>query len=179
MLGGLMAAVVLVSWLSNQIGTEALEAAVQSPDAMAQALSGASLGGGLLASGILMVLVLAGLYFAIPLVMFGKAGAVKAIVTSLSAVGKNWLAFIGFGIAAMAVAGGILIVLLLVSSVLTLALGTMGSLFVQVLMLIAMMLFQILMAGAQYMAFCQIFGWSPGLEDEPVNDADRDSEIEP
>lgn len=175
MLGGLMAAIVLVTWLSNQIGAEALEAAVQSPDAMAQALSGASLGGGLLASGILMVAVLAGLYFAIPLVMFGKAGAMKSITTSLSAVGKNWLAFIGFGLAAMAVAGGVLIVLLLVSSVLTLALGNLGSLLVQMLMLIAMMLFQILMAGAQYTAFCQVFGWSPGLEDEP----DIDQGIKP
>ncbi len=175
MLGGLMAAIVLVTWLSNQIGTETLEAAAQSPEAMAQALSGVSLGGGLLGSGFLMVLVLAGLYFAIPLVMFGKAGPVKAVTISLSAVGKNWLAFIGFAIAAMAVAGGILIVLVLVSSVLTLALGNVGSLLVQVLMLIAMMLFQLLMAGAQYTAFCQIFGWSPGLEEESRGG----SEIEP
>ena len=172
MMGGLLAAVVLVSWLSNQIGTDALEAAVQSPDAMAQALSGASLGGGLLGAGLVMAVVLAGLYFAIPLVMFGKARALPAIAASLGAVLKNWLAFLGFAIAAFAVATGLLIVLMLTSTVLTLALGNFGSLIVQVLMLIAMMLFQILMAGAQYLAFSEVFGWSPGLEDSTGNDDD-------
>jgi len=175
MLGGLVAAMVLVSWLSSQVGADALEAAVQSPEAMAQTMAGDSLGGGLLGSGLVMVIVLAGLFFAIPLVMFGRASTLTALATSLRAIARNWLAFVGFAIGAFAVAAGVLVMLLIISSVLTLALGNLGSLMVQVLMLIAMMLFQVLMAGAQYLAFCQIFGWSPGLEDTP----DDEGEITP
>jgi hypothetical protein len=175
MLGGLLAAMVLVSWLSSQVGAQALEAAVQSPEAMAQTLAGASLGGGLLGSGLVMIVVLAGLFFATPLVMFGRAPTLTALTISLRAIATNWLAFVGFAIAAAAIATGLLIILLIVSSVLTLALGNFGSLIIQVLMLIAVMLFQVLMAGAQYLAFSQIFGWSPGLEDTP----DDESEITP
>ncbi|MEE4639044.1 MAG: BPSS1780 family membrane protein [Wenzhouxiangella sp.] len=166
MVGGLVAAVVLVSWLSSQLGPDQLELAVSSPEAMAEALAGASLSGGLLMSGAVMALVLSALYFAVPLIMFGRAAVFSALTTSLRAVVRNWLAFAGFALAAIGVAVGLLIILLLVSSVLTLALGNVGSFVVQVILLLAVMLFQVLMTGAQYLAFCQVFGWSPGLEDE-------------
>lgn len=172
MIGGLMAALVLVSWLSSQLGADQLEAAVRSPEAMAEALAGASLSGGLLMSGAVMALVLGALYFAVPLVMFGRAAVLSALVTSLRAVLRNWIAFAGFVLTALGVAIGLFIVLLLVSSVLTLALGTFGNFFVQVIVLLSVMLFQVLMTGAQYLAFSQVFGWSPGLEDELPGDQD-------
>lgn len=166
MIGGLVAAVVLVSWLSNQLGPDQLEAAVQSPEAMAQALADVSLGGGLVMSGAVMALVVAAMYFAVPLVMFGRAPVFSGLATSLRAVLRNWAAFVGFLLAAIGVVAGVFIVLLLVSGVLTLALGNFGNFFAQVMLLLAVMLFQVLMTGAQYLAFSQVFGWSPGLEDE-------------
>ncbi|MFW5816889.1 MAG: hypothetical protein ACOCVP_08530, partial [Wenzhouxiangella sp.] len=85
---------------------------------------------------------------------------------SLRAVLGNWLAFAGFVLAAIAVVIGLFIVLMLISSVLTLALGGVGEFISQAILLLAVMLFQVLMTGAQYLAFSQVFGWSPGLEDE-------------
>lgn len=172
MVGGLMAAIVLVSWLSHQLGPEQLEAAVQSPEAMAEALAGTSLGGGLMLSGALMALVLAALYFAVPLVMFGRAPVLSALATSLRAVLRNWAAFIGLLLAAIGVVVGLFIILLLVSSAVTLALGNFGSFLSQLVLLLAVMLFQVLMTGAQYLAFSQVFGWSPGLEDDLTGDDD-------
>lgn len=172
MAGGLTAALVLVSWLSSQIGADQLEAAVRSPEAMAEALAGASLGMGLVLSASVMGLVLAALYFAIPLVMFGRAPVGAALVTSLRAVFANWLAFIGFLLATVAVVFGLMVMLLLITSVLNVALGAVGGWISQVLLLIGVMLFQVLMTGAQYLAFSQIFGWSPGLEDESSEPTD-------
>lgn len=172
MAGGLAAALVLVSWLTNQIGADQLEAAMRSPETMAEALAGASLGGGLLLSGGIMALVLAALYFAIPLILFGRAPVLAALTTSLRAVLGNWIAFLGFLLAAVAVVAGVFIVLLVITSVLTLALGPVGGFVSQIILLIGIMLFQVLMTGAQYLAFCRIFGWSPGLEDEQESSGD-------
>lgn len=166
MAGGLTAALILASWLGAQLGEEEMEAALRSPEAMAEALSGAALGGGLLLSGAVMALVLAGLYFAVPLVMFGRAPVLVAFTTSIKAVVINWIAFLGYLVALLAVVLGLAIILLLVTSFLSLALGQVGGFIAQVILLLAIMLFQVLMAGAQYLAFSRIFGWSPGLEDE-------------
>lgn len=169
MAGGLTAALVLVSWLSNQLGAEQLEAAVRSPEAMAEALAGASLGGGLVLSGAVMAVVLGALYFAIPLVMFGRAPVGTALLTSLRAVLSNWIAFVGFLVASVAVLVGLMVILLLLTSVLNIALGAVGAWISQIILLVGVMLFQVLMTGAQYLAFSQIFGWSPGLEDDSTD----------
>lgn len=169
MLGGAMAAaLILFSWLGSQLGQEQLQALLsqESPEAMAEALTGVSVGGGLLLAALVMGLVLAGLYFSVALVMFGRASAARAFFVSIKAVLINWMAFVGYLIALFAIAMGLGIILLLISSFLTLALGTFGAFITQILMLLGMMLFQILLAGAQYLAFSQVFGWSPGLEDD-------------
>lgn len=166
MAGGLTAALILASWLGAQLGEDQLEAALRSPEAMAEALSGVALGGGLLLSGAVMGVVLAGLYFAVPLVMFGRAPVLSAFITSIKAALVNWVAFLGYLVALIAVVLGLVIVLLLVTSFLSLALGPIGGFIAQVVLLLAIMLFQVLMAGAQYLAFSRIFGWSPGLEEE-------------
>lgn len=169
MLGGAMAAaLILFSWLGSQLGQEQLQALLtqESPEAMAEALTGVSIGGGLLLAALVMGLVLAGLYFSVALVMFGRAPAGRAFVVSIKAVLVNWIAFIGYLIALAAIVVGLGIILLLSLSFLTLALGPLGAFIAQIVMLLGMMLFQILLAGAQYLAFSQIFGWSPGLEDD-------------
>lgn len=169
MLGGAMAAaLILFSWLGGQMGQEQLQALLrqESPEAMAQALSNVSIGGGLLLATLVMGLVLAGLYFSVALVMFGKAPAFQAFLVSIKAVLVNWIAFVGYLLALFAVALGFGFILVLVTGLLTLALGTIGAFITQIVTLLAFMLFQILMAGAQYLAFSQVFGWSPGLEDD-------------
>lgn len=169
MLGGAMAAaLILFSWLGGQMGQEQLQALLrqESPEAVAQALSNVSIGGGLLLATLVMGLVLAGLYFSVALVMFGKAPALQAFLVSIKAVLVNWVAFVGYLLALFAIALGFGFILLLVTGLLTLALGTIGAFITQIVTLLAFMLFQILMAGAQYLAFSQVFGWSPGLEDD-------------
>lgn len=178
MAGGLSAALILAGWLTAQIGETELEAAMRSPEAMAEALTGVSLGGGLLLSALVMSLVLAGLYFAVPLVLFGRAPVGVAVLSSIKAVLVNWIAFFGFLLALVAVVMGLVFILLLVSSFLGLALGQVGNFVAQIFLLLSMMLFQVLMAGAQYLAFSQIFGWSPGLEDE-VNPETEDGQYRP
>lgn len=173
MAGGLAAALILASWLGAQLGEEQLEAALQSPEALAEALTGVSLAGGFLVAGAVLGLVLASLYFAIPLIMFGRAPTLTALVTSIKAVVINWLAFVGYLIALLAIVFGLVIVVVLVTSFLTLALGQIGAFIAQILLLIVAMLFQVLLGGAQYLAFSQIFGWSPGLEEEDSGDDDN------
>ncbi|TVS12657.1 MAG: hypothetical protein EA419_04145 [Wenzhouxiangella sp.] len=173
MAGGLAAALILASWLGAQLGEDQLEAALQSPEALAEALTGVSLAGGFLLAGAVLGLVLAGLYFAIPLIMFGRAPTLTAFITSIKAVVANWLAFVGYLIALLAVVIGLVIIVLLVTSFLTLALGPVGAFIAQILLLLVAMLFQVLQAGAQYLAFSQIFGWSPGLEEEDAGDDDN------
>lgn len=172
MAGAMTAALILVGWMGRQLGQERLQELISqnSPEAMAEALIGVSIGGGLLLAALVMGLVLAGLYFAIALVMFGRAPAFSAFLTSIKAVLINWIAFAGYLIALIAIAFGLGLILLLVSGFFALALGTVGAVLTQLIFLLVMMLFQILLAGAQYLAFAQIFGWSPGLEDEQAGD---------
>ncbi len=169
MLGGAMiSALILFSWLGSQLGQEQLQALLtqESPEATVEALSGVSFGGGLLLAALMMGLVLAGLYFSVALVMFGKAPAARAFLISIKAVLVNWIAFIGYLLALFAIALGFGVILVLITSFLTLALGAVGAFITNILTLMGAMLFQVLMAGAQYLAFSQVFGWSPGLEDD-------------
>ncbi len=171
--GSLLAAGVLVGWLSTQLDPAELEALAGSPEALAQTLAGANLGGGLLLAGLLFSLILAALFFAIPLTVFGKFPALPALLASLRAIIFNWLAFLGFGLAAMVMAIGLGIILALLMTVFTLALGQAGMVLVQFLILAMTMFVQMLMAGAQYVAFCNLFGWQP---DKPSGPTDRDDD---
>jgi hypothetical protein len=161
LLGSMLAAIVLVGWLSSQIDPSELEAAMASPETLAQALSGVSVGGGLLLAGLVFSLVLAAIYFAIPLVMFDRWPTWAALLTSLKAVILNWAAFLGFGLAFLVFAAALGLILVLVVSVISLALGQFGLMLSQVLFLLVTMFVQVLMAGTQYLAFCQVFGWTP------------------
>jgi hypothetical protein len=166
--GSMLAAGVFVGWLGSQLSTEELEAAMQSPDRLVQALEGVSIGGGLLLSGLIFALVLSAIYFAIPLVMFDRWPTMTALLTSIKAVIGNWAAFLGFGLAFMAVAAGLGLILVLITAV-TMALGQAGVIVGQVIFLIATMFMQMLMAGGQYVAFCQVFGIA-GEDPSPEED---------
>lgn len=171
LMGSMLAALVLVGWMSGQVDPAQLEAAMASPETLAQTLSGVSIGGGLLLAALLFSLVLAALYFAIPLVMFDRWPTFRALTTSLKAVFINWAAFLGFGLAFVIFAAALGLILVLVISLISLALGQFGQFLSQVIFLLLTMFVQVLMGGTQYLAFCQIFGWSPeGAPPGPSND---------
>ncbi len=156
--GSMLAAAVLVGWIGSQIDPSELEAAMSSPQALAEALAGASIGPGLLLAVVLFGLVLAALFFAIPLVMFLEWPVLPALWMSLRASLANWLAFLGFGLAFLAVAMGLGVIMAIVTGATELMLGQFGVFVIQVLILLITLLVQMLMAGAQYVAFRQIFG---------------------
>ncbi len=168
MLGAMVAVLVLSSWLGARIGPDRLQALLteNSPEALIEALTGVSIGGGLVLAALVMGLVLAGLYFGVALVLFGRAPALPAFLTSIKAVAVNWLAFVGYLLALVLIVLGTVLILVLIMSFLNLALGSFGAFIAQIVLLLGTMLFQILLAGAQYLAFSQVFGWSPGLDDD-------------
>lgn len=165
--GSMLAAMILIGWIGNQLGQDELEAAMRSQETLIQALSGVSIGGGLLLAALVFGLVLAAIYFAIPLVMFDRWPTLPALMTSFKAVLFNWTAFLGFGLAFLVFAAALGLILVLMTSVVALALGAFGQFLGQVLFLVMTMFVQILMGGTQYVAFSQIFGWLPETDIRP------------
>jgi hypothetical protein len=174
--GSMLAAMILIGWVGNQLGQEQLEAALVSQEAMIQALSGVSIGGGFILAALVFSLVLAAIYFAIPLVMFDRWPTLPALLTSFKAVIYNWAGFLGFGLAFLVFAAALGLILVLVVSVFALALGAFGQFLGQVAFLVMTMFVQILMGGAQYVAFSQIFGWLPET-DAPSGGSDDDDRV--
>lgn len=155
--GSLIAVSVLAAWLGTQLTPEQLEAAMASPEAMMGAMEQISLGGGLFAAALILALVLASMYFAIPLIMFAGTAVVASLLASLKAAFANWAAFLGFGIAATALLLGLGLIMVLLLFVLGLAFGQAGQMLGQVLFLLMTMFIQMIMAAAQYVAFRDIF----------------------
>lgn len=164
-IAGSMAALgVLAAWLGSQLSPEQLESAMASPEALAATLAEVSLGGGVLGALAIITLVLAAMYFAIPLIMFRREPVWTSLKTSVRAVLVNWAAFLGFGIAVIGLALGLGLIMLLVLAVLGLALGPAGEIIGQVLFLVVTLLIQMLLAGAQFVAFHDVF--EPPVEAE-------------
>lgn len=168
--GTFFAAMIFAGWLTSQIDPATLEAAMNDPEALAQALQGASLGAGIALALALFLIVLAGLFFAVPLVAFGGTSLLPSLRFSYRACLSNLGAMFGLlvAIAGFSLALGIVIVLLV--SLLSLALGPAGQFLAQLLMVAATLFVQVVLTGTQYVAFCDISGWTPG----PTSDADRD-----
>ncbi|MFW5927386.1 MAG: hypothetical protein ACOCSR_04975, partial [Wenzhouxiangella sp.] len=68
--GSMLAVGVLAAWLGTQLEPGQLESAMGSPEALAATLAEVSLGGGVLLALVVITIVLAAMYFAIPLIMF-------------------------------------------------------------------------------------------------------------
>lgn len=160
--GSLMALTVVASWLGNQVTPEQLSAAQQSSEAMAEMLQGVSPGPLLLVALVIVGVVMAAMYFAIPLLSYRDIAVPAALMASLRAVLANWAAFLGFGVIAIAVLGALGLVFGLVALTLGLALGPAGPIIVQVVFVFVAMLVQILMAGTQWIAFTDVFGHPAG-----------------
>lgn len=163
-LGSLLALLVLSSWLSGQVTAEQIQAAQQTPEAMAEMLDQLSLGPMPLVAAGIMAGVMAAMYFAIPLVMFHDIGAAGALAASLRATVANWAGFLAFGLVVIAMVVALGFVFGIVMMTLGLAMGSAGQMIAQVLFMLAAMFVQLLMAGSQWVAFRAVFG-SPGGDD--------------
>lgn len=171
--GSLIAVSILAVWLGTQLTPEQLEAAMSSPEALARTLAEVSIGGGLILSALALTLVLATMYFAIPLIMFGRMPVIAALTVSLKAVFINWTAFLGFGIAAVLLILGLGLIMALVLSLLSIALGGAGQVVGQVLFLLMTMFVQMIMAGAQYVAFRDVFQMPGENRDDSESEDDQ------
>lgn len=156
--GGILAMMAISAWLVSQVSIEQLQAAQQSPEAMAGLLEQVTLSPLLLVAAGIGTLVMAALYFAIPLVLFHRIGAVAALTASLRSVAANWAAFLGFGLAVIGLCIALGFIFGIVMMLLNLAMGSAGQMITQILFMLVAMLFQVLMASCQWVAFCNVYG---------------------
>lgn len=170
LLGSLLAAMILASWLGSQLSPEQLEAAMADPEQLAEALRGVDIGGGLLLAVAAMSVVLAAMYFGIPLIVFANRPALPSLLNSLRAVLVNWAAFAGLVLSVILFALGIGVIVILTVTVLGLALGAAGNMLAQVLILLVTMLVQVLMAGTQYIAFRRVYRADAGGDEAEEGD---------
>lgn len=177
LLAGLFLAMITLGvWLSAQMPPEALDrlgelmadsqAMEQDPGALLRLFEGVNVIGGLAIAAGIFALVLGALYFSVPLVFFWRWPVLAGLLWSLRALLANWLAFLGYGLLLV----GLMMVLffgyLLIGGLITVALGAAGQLVIQILTLALSMLFQLILAAAQWKAFQQVFP-SGGPDDSP------------
>lgn len=120
----------------------------------------------LLAGLTILFVLLAGMFFAVPRVMFQGRAALPAFVESLSACTANVLPLTVYGLVFMAVAVAVGIAL----GILAAFLGLLGSVGLMVLRLIAMALGVIAMlvsSSANYLAWREIYGTASAANPEP------------
>ncbi|OAB62535.1 hypothetical protein AY599_01740 [Leptolyngbya valderiana BDU 20041] len=168
--GTFFAAMAFAAWLSAQVDPAALEASLDDPEALAELLRGASLGGGIVLAALIFLAVVAGLFFAVPMAQFGRIGALeslrysyRAVLSSLPAMIALLLTIVGFALA-------LGFVTLLVVSLVTLALGPAGQFIGQLVLVAATLFVQVVLSGTQYVAFCAVSGWTPGPDDPTGSD---------
>ncbi|HEY7906559.1 MAG TPA: BPSS1780 family membrane protein [Wenzhouxiangella sp.] len=159
-IGAMVALSFLASWLGSQISEPELQAALAAPENLGPMLERLKPGMGLYMAGVSVVVVLMGLYFAIPLSIFGEFGLWPSVRASLVAIFTNLFAFLAFLLTLVAVVGAFLMGLMAIVGVLMQLPGVVGVMLSQIIILVASMGLQILLAGAQYVAFCEIFGWT-------------------
>ncbi len=182
LLGTIAAIMSLTLWLAPQMDMDALTRVMNDPDVLAndpEALfnlfAGVNLFGGLVLFVVIMAIVLSGLYFAIPLVLFWKWPVVPSLIFSIRAMLGNWLAFLGFGMVLLVVlfAAGFMFALLV--GILGLALGQLGALLSQLVFIVTSLFIQLLLAATQWVAFQQVFQSDDSISDDGDNSSDQDS----
>mgnify|MGYP001827484776 CR=1 FL=1 len=153
---GLLSASILLSGVAGSLDQEFLnrieqgdvDALATADPALIQSLATALLVG-LFISGSLA-------YFSVPLVWFRGLPAGTAILEGLVGMLKNWLPFLVLGalLAVVALPVGILSATLLANALM----GGQASALVTLLMMLLMVAYQLLVFGAQYLSFKEIFG---------------------
>ena len=171
---GMFAALAAFSaWLSPQMDMQALTTLLNDPEVLNREpeklfvlFEGVNVIGGLAIAGVIAVLVLGSLYFAVPLVFFWGWPVIAALLWSLRAVLVNWIAFLGFVLVLFGVLVIIGLGLGLFGNLILLALGPMGTPIAQLLTMAVSLFVQLLIAAAQWRAFLRVF---------PAGDSGNDS----
>lgn len=161
----LIIAIVLATGLGNHLSPEMLEAAAQSPEAMAELLLELLPPLMSLAPIVLLLaaLMMTMFYLAVPLLMFTSLPLPALLLHGLRAVLANWLAFLGLAAALLLTAAALTFLLALASLIFAVSLGPFAHIPVQLLFITAAMGMQLLMAGIKWIAFMALFG--PSEED--------------
>src|SRR5690625_3414878 len=169
----ILISLIVAGWLEGQLTAEQIEAAAQSPEAMAQLIEQLKTGWPVFFAALLAALAMGALYFAVPIVAFANNTPGRAMGLSLSALATNFAAFLGLGLAMAAtlLAAGLLF--MIVALVIGIGLGTAGAFIVELLVLVAAMLAQVLMAGVKWVAFSAIFGRRQGTGE--IQDENQDN----
>jgi hypothetical protein len=159
-IAAMVALTFLATWLGTQISEQELQKALESPEGLNALIDRLSIGAGLYAAIAVGIFWLMALYFAIPLVIFGEASLWVATRASLKAIVMNTPAFMAYLLTLVVLVGGFVFALVGVVGMVSQLPGALGLMLAQVLILVMSMLLQITLTGAQYLAFCDIFGWS-------------------
>jgi len=175
-IGAMVALSFVASWLSTQFSEAEIQAALAAPENLSAMIEQLRPGRGLYLAGAVVVLVLMGLYFAIPLVVFGEVRLWASVRASIKAIVVNGFAFLAYLITLFLVVGAFITVLVSLVAVVAQLPGVLGVMLAQILVLVLSMVLQILLAGGQYVAFCQIFGWTAAEPAAPKVDQDGPSE---
>ncbi|MEE4330359.1 MAG: BPSS1780 family membrane protein [Wenzhouxiangella sp.] len=169
--GTFLSAMIFAAWLTSQIDPSTLEAVMNDPEALAQALQGASLGGGIILALLLFLVVLAGLFFAVPLVMFGGVSLLPSLRYSYRACLANPGAMLGLLTAVVGFGIALGFIMLLLVALMNLALGAAGQFISQLIIVAATLFAQVVLTGSQYVAFCDISGWTAGPQAPATDDS--------
>lgn len=159
-IGAMVAFSLLASWLGTQVTEQELTAALEAPENLGAFIERLQGGPGLYAAIGVVIAGLMGLYFATPLVVFGEVALWPAVRASFKAIVMNLLAFLAFILTMIMLVVGFGLAVVSIVGVLTQIPGPLGVMLSQVIILVLSMALQITLAGAQYVAFCDIFGWS-------------------
>ena len=165
-LGSLIAIGFVAAWIGQQLSEAEMQALVAAPEQAIGVLRSLEVGPRLWLALLVFVAVLASLVFAIPLAIFGEERLLMALFASLKAVLVNLLPVVVYLIALAAIFTATAVVTSAVVSLLASVGGVAGAVMAQVLVLVLGMAVQMLMAAGQYVAFCQIFGWTAVVRDQ-------------
>lgn len=173
---GLLAAIAaLLAWLAPQMDLQAARQVLSDPNVVNESpqrvlalFEGVNLFGGFALAALIFAIVLAAVYFAVPLVFFWRWPVFAALLWSLRATLVNWLAFLGFGLVVFGLLFAVGLVFGLFSGIFSLALGGAGVLIVQLVSIILSLFVQLLFAAAQWRAFVQVFPAGSGESSGPA-----------
>ncbi len=158
-LGLILAIWVLSLWLAPQLSPGQIERAMEDPEQLLQLLVETRWLGGVSLAGLVLAAVLGAVYFGVPLVRFNHFGVGPAMAWSLRAVIGNWAAFLGLTCSILVFSMAVGLLLGLISGLLGIALGALAGFPIKLLYVLTVMLVQVVMAGAQYVAYREVFVW--------------------
>lgn len=165
LLGILLALILASMLLGSQMSLEAMQALAKAgPQERIQLLQGVNPWPAMLVASVVMLMVMAGLYLAVPLALINATDAIKGLRASWRACLANLPAIIILVLSLFGVGLCAGVILVLIGMIVGIALPeNAAALVMQIPTLILGVIIQVVFAGAQYRAWRDIFG--PETED--------------